>query len=98
MASGVSPTALRDITHAQVLAAIEEYDVVGQEGFLARYGFDRSRAYLLIHDGKAYDSKAIVGAAHGVGPGNQPLSADQFSGGEATVGRLLRRLGLPSIL
>jgi 5-methylcytosine-specific restriction enzyme A len=85
--------ALRDITRAQILAAIEEYDALGQEGFLAKYGFDRSRAYLLIHDGKTYDSKAVVGAAHGVGHGDQPLSAGQFSGGEATVGRLLRRLG-----
>ena len=67
--------------------------MLGQEAFLAKYGFDRSRSYLLIHDGKSYDSKAIVGAAHGVGPGNQPLSAGEFSGGEATVGRLLRRLG-----
>lgn len=85
--------ALRDITRTQVLAAIEEYDALGQEEFLAKYRFDRARAYLLIHDGRAYDSKAIVGAAHGVGPGNQPLSAGEFSGGEATVGRLLRRLG-----
>ena len=85
--------ALRDITRAQVLAAIDEYDRLGQEAFLAEYGFDRSRSYLLIHDGKSYDSKAIVGAAHGVGSGNQPLSAREFSGGEATVGRLLRRLG-----
>jgi 5-methylcytosine-specific restriction enzyme A len=85
--------ALRDITRAQILAAIEEYDLLGQEAFLAKYGFDRARSYLLIHDGKAYDSKAVVGAAHGVGSGNQPLSPRQFSGGEATVGRLLRRLG-----
>src|SRR6202034_3913613 len=85
--------ALRDITRAQILAAIEEYDKLGQERFLTKYQFDRSRAYLLIHDGKAYDSKAIVGAAHGFGLGNEALSAGQFSGGEATVGRLLRRLG-----
>src|ERR1700678_4299195 len=85
--------ALRDITRTQVLAAIDEYDALGQDGFLAKYGFDRSRAYLLVHDGKTYDSKAVVGAAHGVGHGNQPLSAKQFSGGEATGGRLLRRLG-----
>lgn len=66
---------------------------MGQEAFLAKYGFDRARSYLLIHDGKSYDSKAVVGAAHGVGSGNRPLSAGEFSGGEATIGRLLRRLG-----
>jgi len=85
--------ALRDITREQVLAAVGEYDALGQEAFLAKYGFDRSRAYLLIHEGKTYDSKAVVGAAHGLGSGNQALSAGEFSGGEATVGHLLRRLG-----
>jgi 5-methylcytosine-specific restriction protein A len=84
---------LRDITRAAVLAAIDEYDRLGQDGFLGEYGFDRARSYLLIHNGKAYDSKAIVGVAHGFLPGERALSARNFSGGEATVGQLLRRLG-----
>ena len=85
--------ALKDITRKAVLAAVAEYDRVGQSAFFSRYGFDPARLYLLIHDGKPYDSKAIVGAAHGFLPGEKPLAASQFSGGEATVGRLLRRLG-----
>jgi 5-methylcytosine-specific restriction protein A len=85
--------ALRHITHVEVLAAIEEYDRLGQEEFLRRYGFDRARSYRLIHDGKAYDSKAIVGVAHGYLPGEQRLSTGKFSGGASTVGRLLRELG-----
>jgi len=85
--------ALRDITQDAVLQAIKEYDRLGQDGFLERYGFDQARQYLLVHDGKRYDSKAIVGAAHGFLPGERPLTAAEFSGGEATVGRLLRRLG-----
>jgi len=44
-------------------------------------------------DGKTYDSKAIVGAAHGFLPGHEPLTAGDFSGGPATVGRLLSGLG-----
>ena len=84
---------LKDITHQAVLAAIAEYDRVGQPAFLSRYGFEPARLYTLVHDGRAYDSKAIVGAAHGYLPGEKPLAASQFSGGEATVGRLLRRLG-----
>ena len=56
---------LRDITRTAVLAAIAEYDRLGQDEFLDKYGFDRARSYLLIHNGKAYDSKAIVGVAHG---------------------------------
>ena len=46
-----------------VRQAAAEYDELGQEEFLARYGFGRARAYLLIIDGKGYDSKAILGAA-----------------------------------
>jgi 5-methylcytosine-specific restriction protein A len=84
---------LRDIKRTHVLTAIAEYDRLGQTEFLRRYGFDRARSYVLIHEGKPYDSKAIVGAAHGFLPGTQPLTAGQFSGGEATVGALLRRLG-----
>jgi len=85
--------ALSDITRDAVLQAIGECDRLGQDGFLARFGFDRARQYLLVHDGKRYDSKAIVGAAHGFLRGERALTAGEFSGGEATIGRLLRRLG-----
>jgi 5-methylcytosine-specific restriction enzyme A len=85
---------LKDITFGSVVKALEEYDRLGQEEFLRQYGFDRARLYVLVHDGKSYDSKAIVGAAHGYLPGEAaPLAAREFSGGEATVGRLLRKLG-----
>lgn len=84
---------LQDITREAILAAVAEYDRLGQDAFLDRYGFDRARSYLLIEDGKSYDSKAIVGVAHGFVQGKDPLTAKEFSGGEATVGRLLRRLG-----
>ncbi|HEY2404194.1 MAG TPA: HNH endonuclease signature motif containing protein [Steroidobacteraceae bacterium] len=84
---------LRDITRAAVLEAISEYGRLGQDEFRAKYGFERARSYLLIHKGRAYDSKAIVGVAHGYLPGERVLAARDFSGGEATVGRLLRALG-----
>ena len=84
---------LSDITRDAVLQAVGVYDRLGQESFLERYGFDRARHYVLVHDGRRYDSKAIVGAAHGFLPGKRPLVAGEFSGGDATVGRLLRRLG-----
>lgn len=84
---------LTDITTDAVLKAIAEYDELGRDEFLAKYGFDRARSYLLIHNGTAYDSKAIVGVAHGYLPDERALTSKQFSGGEATVGRLLRNLG-----
>lgn len=85
--------ARRDITSEAVLAAIAEYDQLGQEEFLHRHGFDRARRYVLLHDGKRYDSKAIVGVAHGYLPGKAALAASEFSGGKDTVGLLLTRLG-----
>jgi 5-methylcytosine-specific restriction protein A len=84
---------LKDIGREQVLAAIAEYDRLGQDEFLTKYGFKPARDYVLVYDGKSYDSKAIVGVAHGYLPGEQPLKASEFSGGNATVGRLLRDLG-----
>lgn len=87
------PATLASITREAVLAALAEYDDLGQDAFLDKYGFDPARSYLLVHNGKSYDSKAIAGLAHGHLPGRQPLTPAEFSGGEATVGRLLRNLG-----
>lgn len=85
---------LSDIDGAAVLRAIEEFDRLGRDPFLQQYGFGRSRAYFLRHDGKLYDSKAIIGVAHGYsGDGRSALSAAQFTGGEATVAQTLRGLG-----
>jgi 5-methylcytosine-specific restriction enzyme A len=85
--------ALGDITREAVLAAIVEYDQLGQEEFLRRYGFHPARDYVLVLDGRRYDSKAIAGVAHGRLPGKAALAASEFSGGRATVGRHLARLG-----
>ena len=87
------PVSLNDITRDAVLKAMEDYDALGQSEFLDIYGFHPARSYVLVHNAKRYDSKAIVGVAHGYLPGKEPLTASDFSGGEATVGRLLRRLG-----
>ncbi len=84
---------LKGIEREHILRALADYDRLGQEEFLRQYGFGQARSYVLVHNGKTYDSKAIVGAARGYVPGQKPLTAAEFSGGEATVGRLLRRLG-----
>lgn len=78
-----------------VAAAIDEYNALGRSAFLSKYGFGRSREYMLRRDdGRLYDSKAIVGAAHGFQyPDRGPLSSASFTGGEATVERKLKDLG-----
>ncbi|MCO5968922.1 HNH endonuclease signature motif containing protein [Actinoallomurus soli] len=85
--------ALTDITREAVLAAIAEFDRLGRDAFLEKYGFDSSRRYWLLHDGARYDSKAIAGAAHGHLPGRSPLAAKEFSGGRDHAVTVLRRLG-----
>jgi len=86
--------ALKDLTRESVLAAIHEFDGVGRDAFLDQYGFGRSRNFLVLHDGVAYDSKAICGAAHGhLDDGGAPLKPGDFSGGEATVASRLEALG-----
>lgn len=79
-----------------VLAAMKEFDAVGRTYFLEKYGFGKSREYMLRDPdtGNLYDSKAIVGAAHGYAfPNEGPLRAEDFSGGEATVEHTLAALG-----
>lgn len=86
--------ALSDITRTAVEQAIREYDHLGQDAFLERHGFGRSRQYVLVHDGRDYDSKAIVGVAHGFVPGLEPLASGEFSGGvNGNAVDHLRRLG-----
>ena len=58
--------ALGDLTSAEaVRAAIAEFDELGREAFLAKYGFGHSLRYFVEEGGKRYDSKAIAGVAYG---------------------------------
>ena len=83
----------RDINdRTAVRRAIEEFDALGRTAFLERYGFGKANAYFLVEGGDLYDSKAILGAAHGHQFGT-PLRSGDFSGGEATVAPKLKELG-----
>lgn len=75
-----------------VAAAVAEYDQLGRDAFLARYGFGRAGSFLLVHDGRDYDSKAILGVAYGHATGT-PLGPREFSGGTSGAAGVLRRLG-----
>ena len=83
---------LKNITRQSVLEAIREFDRIGREDFLNLYGFGNAQDYWLIHDGRKYDSKAIIGVAHGYArPDLGPLENGDFSGG-ATVRSKLEKL------
>jgi hypothetical protein len=80
-----------------VLDAIAEFDEIGREGFLAKYGFGPARDYVVAWNGKEYDSKAVLGAAHAhQHVGSEPLRSQDFSGGDETR-RTLERLGFEVI-
>ena len=81
---------------ASVLKALAKSDRLGRDTFLSEYGFGKARSYLLFHNGKAYDSKAIVGVAYGYQFG-RPLKSKEFSGGKNTVVPILLKLGFKVI-
>lgn len=81
---------------AAVQLALDEYVQLGRTAFLSRYGFGKSRDYLVRdpRSGNLCDSKAIVGAAYGFQfPDEGPLKPGDFSGGESTVVPLLQSGG-----
>lgn len=91
---GGGDLAVSDIKKAAVLGAIAEFDQLGRDEFLNRHGFGRAQSFFLEHDGKNYDSKAILGVAHAYsGDLRIALRPDEFSGGESGAARHLRELG-----
>jgi len=80
------------VRHADVVRAIEDYDRLGQDQFLAEHGFGRATAYLLIYRGRSYDSKAILGVAYQYATGVR-IGAHDFSGGIYGAAGVLRHLG-----
>lgn len=82
-----------EITREDVLQAIAEYDALGRDKFLTKYKMGMASEYFVDHDGREYDSKAILAAAHGFHPGLEPLRPSDFSGGLSDAIKHLRRLG-----
>ncbi len=85
---------LADITRAGTTQAIAEHDLLGRDRFLQKYGFAPSRKFLIEHESRLYDSKAIVGVAHRFDrPELGPLDSTAFSGGLGHAVEVCRRLG-----
>ena len=80
---------LNDIRREHVLQAIEKCDECGRDEFLEKYGFRKATGTWLVHNGRSYDSKAIIGVAHGYArPDLGPLTSSDFSGGETVKTKL----------
>ena len=86
--------ALADITREGVLQAVAEFDQLGRDAFLAKYGYGPATTYSLVLDGKHYDPKAIVGVAHQFDrPDLGPLKNNELVGGRTGSSPVLERLG-----
>ena len=80
------------VTRSDVMRAVDEFDRLGQEQFLSQYGFGRATAYLLMHQGRSYDSKAILGVAYLIATGRK-VGPHDFSGGALGAAGVLRNMG-----
>jgi hypothetical protein len=77
-----------------VLRALAEFDQLGRESFLEKYGFGRAARYVVEHEGRQYDAKAVIGAAHGFQfPEKGALASKDFPSSERTVRGSLTNLG-----
>ena len=75
-----------------VQKAIDEFDRIGRDAFLQKYGYGSALEWVVVQNGREYDSKAIIGVAHGYEFG-EPLANSDFSGGLSSAVRKLRSLG-----
>ncbi|MCK0122553.1 AAA family ATPase [Loktanella sp. F6476L] len=86
---------VKKVTSQQAVeAAMDEFDKIGRDAFLEKYNFGKSLHYFVMRDGKAYDSKAIYGVAHGIQfPDYGAVASTEFPGGEHPVKNPLEALG-----
>jgi hypothetical protein len=80
------------VQRSHILQAIEECDRRGGEDFLGVYGFAPSVGYVLTHEDRTYDSKAILGVAHRYATGRLATS-EEFGDGMGAAAELLRKRG-----
>jgi hypothetical protein len=86
------PVVWDDVTRAEVLRAIQEYDRLGPEKFFSEHGFAPTTTYDLVWDERRYPPKAILGTAYEFATG-QRLASGDFEGGKTGAIAVLRKLG-----
>jgi len=80
------------VTHADVLRAIDEYDRLGPERFFSEHGFAPTTTYELLWEERRYPPKAILGTAYELATG-QRLASGDFEGGKTGAVKILGTLG-----
>jgi hypothetical protein len=87
----VSPT-WSQVTRADVLRAIKEYDRLGPERFFSEHGFAPTTTYQMVWEERRYPPKAILGTAYEFATG-QRLASGDFEGGKTGAVKVLGKLG-----
>ncbi|QRY43504.1 DUF3883 domain-containing protein [Mycolicibacterium boenickei] len=83
----------REIKPNDVLKALEVIDDPAQRDFVDSLGFQPAREFRMVYRGKLYDSKKVIGVAHGVATGTA-LNRKEVTGGESSgAAYMLRRRG-----
>ena len=80
-----------DVTRAEVMRAIQEYDRLGPEEFFSEHGFGPTTTYDLVFDERRYPPKAVLGAAYEFATG-QKLASGDFEGGKSGAVGVLEEL------
>ena len=81
-----------DVTRAEVLRAMQEYDRLGPEAFFLAHGYAPTTTYDLVWDERRYPPKAILGTAYEFATGQRLVSGD-FEGGKTGAVKVLGKLG-----
>lgn len=76
-----------------ITRTIVEFDRLGRQPFLDKYGYGVAKRYYIRHHDKLYDAKAILGVAFKFSSHGKPLSQDNFGGGKTIANRKLTALG-----
>jgi hypothetical protein len=80
------------VTRTEVFRALKEYDELGADRFLSKWGFGPTTTYDLIWETRRYPPKAILGAAFAMAVGRRIASKD-FEGGKSGAVKVLVGLG-----
>jgi hypothetical protein len=80
------------VTDADVLRAIKEYDRLGPHRFFSEHGFGPTTTYDLVWNERLYPPKAILGTAYEFATG-QRLASGDFEGGKTGAVKVLGKLG-----
>jgi hypothetical protein len=80
-----------NVSRADVVRALEEYDRLGPEQFFSAHGFAPTTTYDLVWEGRLYPPKAILGRAYEVATGEKLASGD-FEGGKSGAVSVLGKL------